>query len=261
MERRFRKIVLAREKNKDYGLGVRDYHGGSESIALEIFERACRMYKNMYVAMVKAERCGTWIMATPELLMKSEGDRGTTMALAGTEKSGIRDKGLRISSDLESYKQLEHWSEKNVEEQRIVADYIKERISKYADEIKAEGPYTVKAGELKHLRTDFEFKIKGKMTEMISDLYPTPAVCGIPKEEAMKFIIENEHTNRQYYSGFCGEWNMDSKTELYVSLRCVKIEDGGYSLYAGGGILADSDEETEWRETEAKMETIERCIR
>jgi len=99
-------------------------------------------------------------------------------------------------------------------------------------------------------------------------LHPTPAVCGLPKDDAFRFILDNEHTPRQYYSGFMGPLNLPpsthvlppTSTHLYVSLRCMQITSTHYRMYAGGGLLKDSIEEQEWQETEAKLETMRHLL-
>ena len=87
-----------------------------------------------------------------------------------------------------------------------------------------------------------------------------PAVCGLPKEEAYRFILDNEGYDRRYYSGFIGWLDPDGKTDLYVNLRCMHIENGQLSFYAGGGLLASSDLNDEWLETEKKLQTMKRLV-
>ena len=132
-----------------------------------------------------------------------------------------------------------------------------------ADNIQEEGPRTVRAANLVHLRSDFTFTIlnNARVGNVLQLLHPTPAVCGLPKKEAYDFILANEHTPRLYYSGFMGPLNLSSTTHLFVSLRCMQIADNQYRLYAGGGLLKDSVEEQEWQETEAKMETMRRVLK
>ena len=175
------------------------------------------------------------------------------MALAGTMKSSGRNKNPF---------DLTEWSKKNVEEQKIVADYIFTRIEKLANIQAVKGPYTSYASDLLHLRTDFSFIPKDveKIGELIDMLFPTPAVCGLPKEKARDFIIENEGINRRFYSGFIGPLNMNDSTSIYVTLRCMSIMDNNCSLYAGGGLLVQSKEENEWNETAAKMDTMKKLL-
>ena len=127
---------------------------------------------------------------------------------------------------------------------------------------KVTGPYTLRAGIVKHLTTDFNFNLAPELTigKLINTLHPTPAVCGIPKNRTYKYILSNEEYDRKYYSGFTGVVNCDEGTHLYVTLRCMQIEGPEYKLYGGGGLLADSEEHNEWLETETKMETIRKCL-
>ena len=93
------------------------------------------------------------------------------------------------------------------------------------------------AANLYHLRTDIAFRLHdtGRLGDVLDALYPTPAVCGIPKDEARRFILQHEHQSRKYYSGFVGPISPKGKTHLYVSLRCMNIlDDGSCELYAGG---------------------------
>ena len=95
-----------------------------------------------------------------------------------------------------------------------------------------------------------------RIGNLLADLHPTPAVCGLPKKEAHHYILDNETCDRSYYSGFSGPLNLDGQTAMYVSLRCMRILDDRYRLYAGGGILPQSEEQQEWNETAAKMQAM-----
>jgi isochorismate synthase len=154
------------------------------------------------------------------------------------------------------------WSDKNIQEQRYVATYITEKLEHFSSDISEQGPRTVRAGHLAHLRSDFLFTLNdvNRLGSLIEALHPTPAVCGLPKEEAFRFILDNEHNDRRYYSGFMGPLHLMSETRLFVTLRCMQIFRDGYRLYAGGGLLRDSQEEQEWQETEAKLETMRRLL-
>jgi 2-succinyl-5-enolpyruvyl-6-hydroxy-3-cyclohexene-1-carboxylate synthase len=92
--------------------------------------------------------------------------------------------------------------------------------------------------------------------DLLQELHPTPAVCGLPKEEAFRFIPDNEGYDRSYYSGFTGWLDTEGHTDIYVNLRCMEIKPGEAILYAGGGILASSEVESEWMETGDKMNTM-----
>ncbi|MCK5278956.1 MAG: chorismate-binding protein, partial [Cyclobacteriaceae bacterium] len=91
---------------------------------------------------------------------------------------------------------------------------------------------------------------------MLELLHPTSAVCGMPKEPAKSFIIENEGFDREYFSGFLGPVNVQGETNIFVNLRCMKLMKHHAKLFAGAGIISNSNPEKEWNETEIKMQTL-----
>ena len=240
----FRKIVLARCADEKIGEKVEP---------MDLFYRACEMYPRMFIALVETEKSGCWLTATPEILLDGKGNDWRTIALAGTMKL----EGEQLDGEGETLT----WSTKNIQEQRIVATYITECLEQFTGNFREEGPRTVRAANLVHLRSDFTFKLEDNnhIGDILNTLHPTPAVCGLPKREAFKFIVKNEHSPRRYYSGFMGPLGA-TETHLYVSLRCMNIDGDTCHLYAGGGLLKDSVEEQEWLETEAKMETMRRLL-
>lgn len=223
--------------------------------ALGLFATACRIYPHQFIALVSSPLSGTWLMATPEVLLSGDGSTWSTMALAGTQpleqRSDSPDDLLRVE-----------WSPKNHLEQQYVTTYITQILEHYADNIAKKGPYTSMAARLLHLRTDFTFTLPrpDRLGDLLNDLFPTPAVCGVPKEEARKFILGNESVHRYYYSGFCGPLRPNGSTHLFVSLRCMRLTDHQATLYAGGGLLRESNEDSEWKETEAKLQTMMRLF-
>lgn len=200
----------------------------------------------MFIALVSTPQSGCWLVATPEVLLSGGGSQWQTVALAGTMP----------------WEEQVEWTDKNKQEQRFVATYIVEQLEHYTHDIQEKGPYTVRAGHLAHLRSDFHFSLPDatKVGELLTALHPTPAVCGLPKKQALQFILKHEHESRSYYSGFLGPLDLDGQTNLFVTLRCMRIYDKVYLLYAGGGLLSDSEEEQEWLETETKLDTMRHII-
>ena len=116
-----------------------------------------------------------------------------------------------------------------------------------------------------HLRTDFKVDLKEVDfptlgTDMLQLLHPTSAVCGLPKEPALRFIIANEGYKRSYYSGFLGPVNSEVGTHLFVNLRCMQLLKTEAVLYAGAGITCESSPEKEWQETQHKMQTMGKIL-
>ena len=236
----FRKIVLARCAQEQTPEAIPP---------MELFHRACALYPRMFISLVYTERSGWWLTATPEILLEGEGASWRTIALAGTmqlEEEQLGSEGEMLS-----------WTTKNIQEQRYVTTYITECLEQFTSDFREEGPITVRAANLVHLRSDFNFTLPDTqhIGDLLHALHPTPAVCGLPKRDAFRFIVGNEHTPRRYYSGFMGPLFCDD-THLYVSLRCMNIDGNHYHLYAGGGLLKESVMEMEWNETEAKLETM-----
>ena len=244
-EGNFRKIVLSRCAEQLFD---------DEADPLQLFARACEYYPRLFISLVYTPQSGYWLTATPEVLLECKDGLWHTMALAGTMKLE--------GDDLNGEGEHVQWSDKNIQEQRYVASYIMDCLHHLTTDIREEGPRTVRAANLVHLRSDFTFTLldSARVGSLVQLLHPTPAVCGLPKDETYSFILEHEHTPRQYYSGFMGPLGLQSSTHLYVTLRCMQIVDGKYRLYAGGGLLKDSIEEQEWQETEAKLETMRQCI-
>ena len=246
----FQKIVLSRcvqEPRKE------------EQLPMALFQKACELYPRMFISLVYTPQSGMWLMATPEILLEGGGNDWHTIALAGTMKL----EGESLSFDSPPVKGKARlsdiaWTTKNIQEQRYVATYLMECLEHFSSQITEEGPYTARAANLVHLRSDFNFVLEDtrRIGELIRALHPTPAVCGLPKQQTFDFIRRNESQSRRYYSGFSGPFNPEVETHLFVSLRCMQILDDCYCLYAGGGLLRDSVEDQEWEETEAKLETM-----
>ena len=241
----FRKIVLARCADEQTPVAIDP---------MQLFYHACQLYPRMFIALVSTPQSGIWLTATPEILLEGSGREWRTIALAGTMKLV----GDQLSGEGENVT----WTTKNIEEQRIVATYIAECLEQFTGNFREEGPRTVRAADLVHLRSDFTFTLptNGRAGDLLQSLHPTPAVCGLPKHDAFKFILRNESVPRRYYSGFQGPLDVEGMTHLYVSLRCMSIHHNRYRLYAGGGLLSDSDEESEWNETEAKLNTMRHVL-
>ena len=237
-EKQFDKLVLSR----------RQVVGREADFSpLRVFAEACKRYIHSYVYLCYTPHTGMWLGSTPEIILSGQGQQWHTVALAGTQP--LQEGRLPVA-----------WDEKNREEQAYVASYIRSRLHSLGLQTTENGPYAAYAGALSHLKTDFWFSLadKGSLGSLLKLLHPTPAVCGLPKEEAYRFIVEKEGYDRSYYAGFVGWMNPADRTDLYVNLRCMQMGDRELSFYAGGGLLASSCLHDEWMETEKKLQTMKR---
>lgn len=231
---KMKKLVLSRRKTID---SEEAFSPG------RTFFKAVEKYPQSYVYLFHTPESGTWLGSSPEVLLSGAKERWQTVALAGTHYSG--------NSDV-------LWDDKNLREQHLVTSYLIKQLSCFNITPGINGPYTVKAGNLAHLRTDLSFCIpdKSKAGTLLNAFHPTPAVSGLPKNEACQFIQDNEGYDRRYYSGFLGMLDTNGETGIYVNLRCMQIEKKSLTLFAGGGLLATSSLDDEWEETEHKLKTM-----
>ncbi|NGY38916.1 isochorismate synthase [Flavobacterium sp. XN-5] len=240
----FKKVVVSRKETVELQ--------GFDLVS--VFEKLIQSYPNAFCYCWYHPKIGLWMGATPERLLKSDNKKFSTMAVAGTQKS----KGSQKVS----------WEKKEVEEQQFVTDFILKNLKDLTSDIAISSPYALKAGELFHIKTDIEGVLNddSNLKQVISVLHPTPAVCGLPKQKAKDFILENEDYDREYYTGFLGELNKVGfdketlKSDLYVNLRCMKIKENKAYLYMGCGITKDSDPRSEWEESVNKSGTMKKVL-
>lgn len=247
---------------------------------IELFEELLNSYPTAFVYIFFHPKAGLWLGATPETLLKVEGRDFKTMALAGTRKyDGTTDV---------------QWGQKEIQEQKFVTDSILESLKNTGvtsgtsadfDRVSLQNSesYTSRAGNLLHLRTDISGRLRDEnhLKKVVQALHPTPAVCGLPKEKAKEFILTEENYDREFYTGFLGELNLQKsnsrsrhrrnvenlayrtvkkETALFVNLRCMKIEDDRSFVFVGGGITRDSNPEAEWEETVNKSQTMKKVL-
>lgn len=218
---------------------------------IDQFYRLEKAYPNAFVSLVSIQGKGTWMGATPELLIDSSSRHFRTVSVAGTQPFPL-DNELSDAA----------WNQKEIEEQAMVSRYIIEQFKTIRlREFTETGPRSVRAGNMIHLKTEYSVDLEKLHfpelgTVMLHLLHPTSAVCGMPKFSALRFIAANEHLNREFYSGYLGPVNMDGISRLYVNLRCMQILRTRAVLYAGAGITHESIPEKEWEETALKCQTL-----
>ena len=199
-----------------------------------------------FTYMVNIPDAGLWMGASPEPLLISHGETMETVSLAGTQSR---------KPDSEYY-----WHTKDIEEQAFVSRYMLDVLYRFGiTDYATQGPESIESGAVAHLKTSFLFpveKIENNLGGFIAALHPTPAVCGLPKEEASAFIQKTEKHNRRYYTGFLGPWKIDGQINLYVNLRCMQITYKQYIIHSGGGITSRSIPEDEWIETGRKAQVL-----
>ena len=255
----FKKVVLSRKETVI----------PSEVNPLKIFKRLLNKYASAFVYCFYHPKVGLWLGATPETLIKIEGNQFSIMALAGTQD---------YNGSLDVV-----WQDKEIQEQKFVTDYIVDSLKNTVETLTVSPTKTVKAGNLVHLKTMISARLKSEtvLKDVITTIHPTPAVCGLPKQASKAFILENEHYKREFYSGFLGELNFETtkaprsgkrnienrayaittkSTQLYVNLRCMQFVGAEAHIYVGGGVTESSNPLSEWQETVSKSLVIKSVL-
>jgi isochorismate synthase len=218
---------------------------------LNTFDALCQRYPHAFVSLVSIPTVGTWSGVSPELLLRVKDNKVETVALAGTQP---RQSSTPLSAV--------QWGAKEIEEQALVSDYIRYFLQRtQPDHFSEVGPHTVSAGQIVHLQTKFKVKLAEPhlsqlANQILHELHPTSAVCGMPKKEALSFILEKENYERAFYSGFLGPVHLNQQSHLFVNLRCMQLKQHSAILYVGGGITKDSAPQAEWTETVLKSRTL-----
>jgi salicylate biosynthesis isochorismate synthase/menaquinone-specific isochorismate synthase len=195
----------------------------------------------------------TFLGATPERLVRTEGRTFRTAAVAGT----IR-RGADAAEDADLARRLLA-SEKDREEHAIVVDAIRDLLAPVADSLSvAPRPGVMTLRFVQHLVTEITGTVpEGRGLLALGErLHPTPAVGGDPRDVALALIDEHEGFDRGWYAGPIGWLGADDDGELCVALRCGIVDRTQATLFAGCGIVADSDPDLEWEESRIKLRAV-----
>lgn len=235
-----RKAVLAREVVVE---------ADAEHDPLTILERLRRAYPGCYVF-----RVGSFLGATPELLVSRMGDVVRAQPLAGTApRGGDPAADSRLAASLLA-------STKDREEHRITIDSLHEVLLPFCSYLDEEPePSIVAVANVQHLATTVEGRLSdppAPSLELASTLHPTPAVGGDPKDEALATIRQEEGLDRGRYAGPVGWTDAAGNGRWAVGIRSAEVQGRTARLFAGNGIVADSEPQRELAETQAKLQAL-----
>ena len=191
--------------------------------------------------------------ASPELLVRRRGSGAQTVALAGSTR---RSADPAVDDHLGEQLRV---SEKNREEHEIVVRRIERALRPHSVWVEAGAePEVIKVANIQHLATPIHAQLADPRTavELAGMLHPTPAVGGEPGPRAVEVISELEPLDRGWYAGPVGWTDATEDGEFCVALRSALLRDRTAHLFAGAGIVADSDPEAELAETELKLDAL-----
>ncbi|NQW43243.1 MAG: chorismate-binding protein [Bacteroidetes bacterium] len=231
-EGKFEKVVLARQVFIEKEVDV-----AALFLALE------KKYPNALVFWFVLNNGLSMIGATPETLMSKTNDTLVIEALGGT-------------------KQTYGYSEKEELEHTQIVKYIKNILIDHSTQFTIGEQFSKNAGNLEHLCTPFTVTSRGASldNDLLKQLHPTSAICGLPFAVSLKFIADNEPFKRGYYAGYIGPKLANDDFHFFVNLRSGNLFTNGILLTAGAGINSASEAKDEWLETENKIDTIGQCM-
>lgn len=237
------KVVLAREVL---------VHAGADHDAAAVLGVLREAFPSCFAFVVgRGEKA--FVAASPELLVRREGQRASTLALAGTTR---RSADPAVDDHLGE--QLLR-SAKDREEQAIVTRRIERTLAPHAVWVAAaEEPVVVRMANVQHLATPIRAQLRAPVgaVELAGALHPTPAVGGEPFAVAEPLIPALEGMDRGWYAGPVGWTDVLGDGEFCVALRCALLHGRDARCYAGVGVMADSDAQAELAETEAKLQAL-----
>lgn len=197
----------------------------------------------------------TLVGASPETLLRRRGDLVESLPLAGSAK--------RSADPCEDARRgaVLLCSEKDREEHAVVVRAIADALGPICSALEVPtGPELIRTRAMWHLATRIRGRLADPATtslDVASVLHPTPAVCGLPRERARRAIEHLEPRDRGFYAGAVGWQDATGDGEWTVAIRCAEVEgDEVMRLWAGAGLVGDSDPEGELAETTAKFDTL-----
>ena len=238
---KFKKIVLARH------VTVAEQ---STIAPTQILNRLRQQFTSCYNFLYHNSSGDTFVGSTPERLGTFRNQLFLTEALAGSIK-----RGDTATEDAILAKHLAS-SNKNMNEHRFVVKDIENRLHQHVSSLNRNSdPEIKKLSNVQHLYTPVRAKLKEESTilEIIGQLHPTPAVGGYPWQQAAPYLKELEDFDRGWYAAPVGWIDRDLNGQFSVAIRSAVAQDKRVWLYAGAGIVADSQPESEWDETALKF--------
>jgi len=198
---------------------------------------------------------GAFVGATPELLVSRRGAHVRSRPMAGSIPVGLDAGDAAIDSLLSSAKESA--------EHALLVDAVREGLIPSCTRVDVGSPEAVRLATVTHLATAVTATLRDPATtalDLAVALHPTPAVGGTPRAGALRAIRRLERFGRGCYGGPVGWVSADGDGEFAVALRCARIEGAQARAFAGAGIVAGSDPEAEWIETQAKLEPMLRAL-
>jgi len=218
----------------------------------DVLSRLEDTYPDCYRFLVDPDGGGSFFGATPERLVSLRGRTVETGALAGTTGRGdTPEEDEWLSRELFD-------DPKNTHEHELVADAIRDQLEPFASSVAAGSRRVRRLATVQHLETPITAELSEDVhvLTLVEALHPTPAVGGLPPDRALRTIRETERFDRGWYAAPVGWFDAAGYGSFAVALRSAVARDDVATLFAGVGIVADSDPDREWDEVDLKYRPI-----
>jgi len=238
------KVVLAREV----------LARGDGVVSAAMVARSLRAaYPSCFTYLITGADGTAFAGASPELLVRRSGGRAFAQPMAGSVARGATDaEDERLAWQLED-------SAKDAVEHRIVSEFVIDAFRPFSQSVAARAPEVVRFTNIQHLATSVAAELSvppADVLQLAAVLHPTPAVGGWPRDAADVLIDQLEEMERGWYAGAVGWIDANGDGEFAVALRCGLLWEDGARLYAGVGVMPDSDPARELEETELKFKAL-----
>src|SRR6266566_2938697 len=238
------KVVLAREV----------LARGDGVVSAAMVARSLRAaYPSCFTYLITGADGTAFAGASPELLVRRSGRRAFSQPMAGSVARGTTEaEDERLARELED-------SAKDAVEHRLVSDFVVDALRAFAQSVAARPPEVVRFTNIQHLATSVSAELvdpPADVLQLAAALHPTPAVGGWPRAAADALIDELEGMERGWYAGAVGWIDSHGDGEFAVALRCGLLWEDGARLYAGVGVMPNSDPARELEETELKFKAL-----
>lgn len=237
-----RKVVLAQALEVDLDTPIE---------IPDVLERLRRTHPECYRFLIEPTGAASFFGAPPERLVSLFGRRIETEALAGSVARGDTPEADHdLMASLLEREKIQH-------EQGVVVDTLREQLAPLGD-VTVDEQTVRKLATIQHLRTPIRADLADDehVLSIVEALHPTPAVGGLPPEQAWETIRETESFDRGWYAAPVGWFDADGDGEFAVAIRSGVASDRTVTLFAGNGIVADSDPDEEWEEVQLKYRPI-----
>ncbi len=196
--------------------------------------------------------------SSPEILVRLRDDKVTIRPIAGTRPRGATpDEDAALAEDLLS-------DPKELAEHLMLLDLGRNDVGRVADigTVEVTEEFVIERySHVMHIVSNVEGRVRGDVNavQALAAGFPAGTVSGAPKIRAMEIIDELESERRSFYAGAVGYFAADGSMDTCITLRTGLVKDGKLYVQAGGGVVADSDPEAEYQESNNKARALIRA--